>query len=156
MSSNLSRKTAVVGVYEHPTRFAPDKTVFQIMAESMKGALDDAGLTVKDVDGVCTAGMGGMGIIGLCDYLNLTPNYVDSTSIGGCSFVAHTAHAAAAIAAGQCEVAVVLYGSQISSTRFAIGTGGGGGSGAAVGAAGAAAARAAGAGALSPAIGPVA
>ena len=94
--NNLSRKAAVAGVYEHPTRFAPDKTVFQIMAESMKGALDDAGLTVKDVDGVCTAGMGGLGIIGLCDYLNLTPNYVDSTSIGGCSFVAHTAHAAAA------------------------------------------------------------
>ncbi|HLX38102.1 MAG TPA: hypothetical protein VKR29_09885, partial [Candidatus Binataceae bacterium] len=127
--SNLTRKAAVVGVYEHPTRFAPDKTVFQIMAESMKGALDDAGLTIKDVDGVCTAGMGGMGIISLCDYLNLTPNYVDSTQIGGCSFVAHTAHAAAAIAAGQCEVAVVLYGSQIASTRFAIGTGGGGGSG---------------------------
>ena len=50
---NLSRKTAVVGVYEHPTRFAPDKTVYQIMAESMRGALDDAGLTVKDVDGIC-------------------------------------------------------------------------------------------------------
>src|SRR5580698_8427838 len=74
---NLSRKAAVVGVYEHPTRFAPDKTVYQIMAESLKGALDDAGLTIKDVDGVCTAGMGGLGIIGLCDYLNLTPNYVD-------------------------------------------------------------------------------
>ena len=128
---NMSRKAAVVGAYEHPTRFAPDKTVYQIMAESMRGALDDAGLTVKDVDGICTAGIGmsGMGIIGLCDYLNLTPNFVDSTSIGGCSFVAHTAHAAAAIAAGLCEVAVVLYGSQISSSRFAIGTGGGGGGG---------------------------
>jgi acetyl-CoA C-acetyltransferase len=128
---NLSRKAAVVGVYEHPTRFAPDKTVYQIMAESMKGALDDAGLTVKDVDGVCTAGigMGGMGIIGLCDYLNLTPNFLDSNSVGGCSFLTHTAHAASAIAAGLCEVAVVLYGSQISSARFAIGTGGGGGGG---------------------------
>ena len=37
--NNLSRKTAVVGVYEHPTRFAPDKTVYQIIAESLKGAL---------------------------------------------------------------------------------------------------------------------
>jgi len=128
---NMSRKTAVVGAYEHPTRFAPDKTMYQIMSESIRGALDDAGLTIKDVDGICTAGIGmsGMGIIGLCDYLNLTPNFVDSTSIGGCSFVAHTAHAAAAIAAGLCEVAVVVYGSQISSSRFAIGTGGGGGGG---------------------------
>src|SRR5271166_2715231 len=128
---NLSRKAAVVGAYEHPTRFAPDKTVYQIMAESMRGALDDAGLTVKDVDGICTAGIGmsGMGIIGLCDYLNLTPNFVDSTSIGGCSFVAHTAHAAAAIHAGLCDVCVVVYGSTAASSRFAIGTGGGGAGG---------------------------
>ncbi len=41
---SLSRKTAVAGVYEHPTRFAPDKNMFQIMAESVRGALDDAGL----------------------------------------------------------------------------------------------------------------
>ena len=79
---------------------------------------------------ICAAGIGGgMGMIGLCDYLNLTPNFVDGTNIGGCSFLAHTMHAASAIAAGLCEVAVVLYGSQISSARFAIGTGGGGGGG---------------------------
>jgi len=127
---SLSRKTAVAGVYEHPTRFAPDKSMFQIMAESVRGALDDAGLTIKDVDGLATTGMGmgGMGIIGFADYLNLTPNYVDSTAIGGSSFVAHTAHAAAAIAAGLCEVCIVVYGSTAASSRFAIGTGGAGGS----------------------------
>ncbi|MGC1341754.1 MAG: hypothetical protein WA854_05485, partial [Candidatus Binataceae bacterium] len=108
-----------------------DKSMFQIMAESVRGALDDAGLTIKDVDGLATTGMGmgGMGIIGFSDYLNLTPNYVDSTAIGGSSFVAHTAHAAAAIAAGLCEVCVVVYGSTAASSRFAIGTGGAGGSG---------------------------
>ncbi len=125
---SLKHNTAVVGVYEHPTRFAPDKNMFQIMAESARGALDDAGLTVRDVDGVFTTGIGmsGMGIVGWCDYMNLTPNYLDSTSIGGSSFVAHTAHAAAAIHAGLCEVALVTYGSTAASSRFAIGTGGGG------------------------------
>jgi acetyl-CoA C-acetyltransferase len=126
---SLSRKTALAGVYEHPTRFAPDKSMFQIMAESARGALDDAGLTIKDVDGLCTAGlgMGAMGVIGFCDYLNLTPNFVDGTNIGGASFVAHTAHAAAAINAGLCNVALVVYGSTAASGRVAIGTGGGGG-----------------------------
>src|SRR5215467_11984537 len=126
---SLSRKTALVGVYEHPTRFAPDKSQFQIAAESIRGALNDCGLTIKDVDGLAMTGTGisGMGIIGFCDYMNLTPNFVDSTSIGGSSFVAHTAHAAAAIAAGLCEVAVVVYGSTAASQRFAIGTGGAGG-----------------------------
>jgi acetyl-CoA C-acetyltransferase len=125
---NLSRKTAVVGVYEHPSRYAPDKSMFQIMAESVHGALDDAGLTIKDVDGLCTAGMGmgAMGVVGFCDYLNLTPNYLDGTNIGGSSFVAH---AAAAIHAGLCDVAIVVYGSTAASARFAIGTGGGGGGG---------------------------
>src|SRR5216684_1743479 len=123
---SLSRKTAVAGVFEHPTRFAPDKSLFQIMAESVRGALDDAGLTIKDVNGVCTTGIGmsGMGIVGFCDYLNLTPTFVDSTSIGGSSFVAHTAHAAAAIAAGLCKVCVVAFGSTVASGRG----GGGGGS----------------------------
>jgi acetyl-CoA C-acetyltransferase len=126
---SLKRKTAIAGVYEHPTRFAPDKTMFQIMAESARGALNDAGLTIKDVDGLFSTGIGfgGMGIVGLADYLNMTPNYLDSTSIGGSSFVAHTAHAAAAIAAGLCEVGLVVYGSSAASSRFAIGTGGGGG-----------------------------
>jgi acetyl-CoA C-acetyltransferase len=113
---SLSRETAVAGVFEHPTRFAPDKSLFQIMGESVRGALDDAGLTIKDVDGVCSAGIGmsEMGIINFCDYLNLTPNFVDSTSIGGSSFVAHTAHAAAAIHAGLCDVCVIVYGSTAS------------------------------------------
>lgn len=128
---SLKHNAAVVGVYEHPTRFAPDKTMFQIMAESARGALADAGLGIKDVDGVFTTGigLGGMGVIGWCDYMDLTPNYLDSTSIGGSSFVAHTAHAAAAIHAGLCEVALITYGSTAASSRFAIGTGGGGGGG---------------------------
>ena len=33
---------AIAGVYEHPSRFSPNKTEFQIMAECAKGALDDA------------------------------------------------------------------------------------------------------------------
>lgn len=123
---SLIRKAAIVGAYEHPTRFAPNKTMFQIMAESARGALADAGLTIKDVDGLCTTGVGmsWMGLLGFCDYLNLTPNYVDSTAIGGSSFVAHTAHAAAAIAAGLCETVLIVYGSTAASQRFAIGTGG--------------------------------
>ena len=86
---SLSRKACVAGVYEHPARFAPDKSQFQIAAESIRGALDDCGLTIKDVDGLAMTGTGisGMGIIGFCDYMNLNPNFVDSTSIGGSSFV---------------------------------------------------------------------
>ncbi|MEM7337000.1 MAG: acetyl-CoA acetyltransferase [Actinomycetota bacterium] len=121
---------AIAGVYEHPSRFSPDKTEFQIMTECAKGALDEAGLSLADVDGLFGASMtmGMMGIVDLAEYLNLKPDYLDGTNIGGSSFVAHVTHAAAAIHAGLCEVALILYGSTAASNSVAIGTGGRGGS----------------------------
>ncbi len=122
----LSDKVAIAGVYEHPTRWAPEKTEAQIMAECARGALQDAGLLLEDVDGLFSAGMasGPMSVVSLAEYLNLKPRYVDGTNIGGSSFVAHVNHAAAAIHAGLCEVALVVYGSTAASNAFAIGTGG--------------------------------
>jgi acetyl-CoA acetyltransferase len=122
---SLSGQVAIAGVYEHPTRWAPEKTEFQIMAESARGALADAGLTLGDVDGLFAASMtmGAMGTVDLAEYLNLKPNYVDGTNIGGSSFVAHVNHAAAAIGAGLCQVALILYGSTAASNAVAIGTG---------------------------------
>jgi acetyl-CoA acetyltransferase len=124
----VSGNIAIAGVYEHPTRWAPDKTDWQIMGECARGALDDCGLRLSDVDGLFSAGMsmGVMGVVGLAEYLDLKPRYLDGTNIGGSSFVAHVNHAAAAIHAGMCEVALVLYGSTAASNAMAIGTGMGG------------------------------
>jgi len=119
-------EVAIAGVYEHPTRYAPDKTAYQIHAESARGALEDAGLAIGDVDGLFTSGVGPIGILSLAQHLNLRPDYLDSQAIGGSSFVSHCLHAAAAIEAGLCTVALVTYGSTAASERFAIGTGGGG------------------------------
>ena len=121
---SIKRKAVIAGVYEHPTRWAPDKTPYQVQAESARGALADAGLTIKDVDGFFTSGVGPLGVMTMAEHLNLQPRFLDSTSIGGSSFVAHVTHAAAAIAAGLCEVALITYGSTASSERFAVGTGG--------------------------------
>ncbi|MEE9281995.1 MAG: acetyl-CoA acetyltransferase [Myxococcota bacterium] len=126
---SLSGTIAIAGVHEHPTRWAPDRTEWQIMGESARGALDDAGLELSDIDGLLAAGMGmgAMGVVSLAEYLNLKPDYLDGTNIGGSSFVAHVSHAAAAIHAGLCEVGLILYGSTASSNAVAIGTGGRGG-----------------------------
>jgi len=125
----LSGSIAVAGICEHPTRWAPEKSESQIMAESARGALADCGLEIGDVDGLFAAGiaMGPMGVVGLAEYLDMKPRYLDGTNIGGSSFVAHVAHAAAAIHAGLCEVALILYGSTAASNAMAIGTGLGGG-----------------------------
>ena len=130
MTDAFPRNIAIAGVYEHPSRFSPDKSEFQIMAECTKGALDDAGLTRDDIDGLFCASMsmGMMGIVDLAEYLDLKPDYIDGSNIGGSSFVSHVNHAAAAINAGMCEVALILYGSTAASNSVAIGTGMGGGS----------------------------
>ena len=129
MMTSASGRVAIVGAYEHPTRWAPDKTEFQIMAESARAALEEAGLSLGDVDGLLGASMsmGAMGVIDLAEYLNVKPAFVDGTNIGGSSFVAHVNHARSAILAGQCEVALILYGSTAASNALAIGTGMGGG-----------------------------
>jgi acetyl-CoA acetyltransferase len=62
-------------------------------------------------------------MLATAEYLGIRPTYVDSTSIGGVSFIAHLGHAATAIAAGISEVALITYGSTALSDNTAIGTG---------------------------------
>ena len=69
----IKRKACIAGIYEHPTRKAPDKTVAQLHAECARGALADAGLTLQDVDGYfCAGDAPGMGANNMADYLGLT------------------------------------------------------------------------------------
>lgn len=122
---SFSGQIAIAGVHEYESRWAPDKTSFQIMGECTREALVDAGLRLEDVDGLfgATMTMGAMGLVQLSEYLNIKPRYLDGSNIGGSSFVSHVAHAGAAIHAGLCEVALIIYGSTAASDALAIGTG---------------------------------
>lgn len=105
---SIKRKAALVGIYEHPTRKAEDKSVAQLHAEVAKGALEDAGLTKKDIDGYfCAGDAPGLGPLSMVDYLGLKVRHVDSTDTGGSSYLVHVSHAAQAIAAGKCDIALV-------------------------------------------------
>lgn len=99
----------IAGIYEHPLRVAPHHTVAQLHAEVARGALLDAGLSLNDVDGYfCAGDAPGMGPVSMVDYLGLKKvSYLDSTDIGGASYLAHVSHAARAIAQGQCKVALI-------------------------------------------------
>jgi acetyl-CoA C-acetyltransferase len=101
-------KAYIAGAYEHATRKAPDKSVAQLHAESAIGALADAGLTKDDIDGYfCAGDAPGLGPLSMLDYMNLRVRHMDATDIGGSSYILHVAHAAEAIAAGKCRVALV-------------------------------------------------
>jgi acetyl-CoA C-acetyltransferase len=101
-------KAYIVGAYEHPLRKAPDKSVAQLHAEVAKGALEDAGLTKNDIDGYfCAGDAPGGNVWSMANYMNLKLRHVDSTDMGGTSYLVHVAHAAQAIAAGKCNVALI-------------------------------------------------
>jgi acetyl-CoA C-acetyltransferase len=99
----------IAGIYEHPLRVAPNHTVAQLHAEVARGALLDAGLSLNDVDGYfCAGDAPGLGPVSMVDYLGLKKvSYLDSSDIGGASYLAHVSHAARAIAQGQCKVALI-------------------------------------------------
>lgn len=121
MSSN--GHAYIVGAYEHPLRSAVDKTVAQLHAEVAVGALQDAGLGKDDVDGYFYAGdPPGMGPLSMIDYLNLKVRHVDSTDLGGASYIAHVGHAAQAILAGKCSVALITLAGRPRAEGIATGT----------------------------------
>lgn len=98
----------IAGVYEHPGRELPDRTLPQIHAEVAAGALADAGLSLDDVDAYYSAGDApGFGALSMAEYLGLDLTYIDDTETGGSAYLVHVQHAAAAIAAGQVNVALI-------------------------------------------------
>jgi acetyl-CoA C-acetyltransferase len=100
-------EAAIAGVFEHPTREAPDKSTPQLHAEVAAGALEDAGLDPGDVDGYFTAGTPDWAL-SMADYLGLTDiEHLDDTDVGGSSYLFHVGHAVDAIARGNCEVALI-------------------------------------------------
>ncbi len=99
---------AVVGAAEttHMGKIL-DLSVIGLHADAALNAMTDAGLKPSDIDGVATAGESPTNI---AHYMGITPRWVDGTSVGGCSFIIHVRHAAAAIAEGLCETVLITHG----------------------------------------------
>ncbi|SFP29100.1 acetyl-CoA C-acetyltransferase [Variovorax sp. PDC80] len=121
---SIKRQACIAGAFEHPTRKAPDKTVPQLHAECARGALADAGLSLQDVDGYfCAGDAPGMGPLSMVDYLGLKVRHVDSTDTGGSAYLVQVSHAAQAIAAGKCNVALITLAGRPRSEASGVGTG---------------------------------
>jgi acetyl-CoA C-acetyltransferase len=106
---SIKGKAYIMGAFEHPTRHAPGKSTAQLHVECARGALEDAGLTKDDIDGYfCAGDAPGFGAMSMADYMGLhNLRHMDSTETGGSSYILHVGHAAEAIAAGKCSVALV-------------------------------------------------
>jgi acetyl-CoA acetyltransferase len=108
MSSMHNGNVAVVGAAETTGLGAlPGMSMIELHAEAARNTLADAGLTPADIDGIATAGPLPMEI---SHHLGITPRWLDGTMVGGCSFLLHVRHAAAAIAAGAASTVLITHG----------------------------------------------
>jgi acetyl-CoA acetyltransferase len=102
----LRGAAAIVGVADDVSPTGElDRAGRALEVAMILAALEDAGLTLADVDGVCHA----ESAVGLAEYLGIHPTFTESTMTGGSSYEVHLEHAAAAIAAGLCDVVVSVY-----------------------------------------------
>ena len=85
----------------------PNTSQLELHCDAALNALQDAGLTPRDIDGVATAGESPTAF---AFHLGITPTWVDGTSVGGCSFMLHVRHAAAAISEGLCSTVLITHG----------------------------------------------
>src|SRR5690349_21414636 len=114
------KSVAVVGAAESTDLgVIPGLSQIQLHADAALNALRDAGLSPSDIDGIATAGETPTTV---AHYLGITPTWVDGTAVGGCSFMIHVRHAAAAINEGLCRTVLITHG---ESGRSRVGGGGG-------------------------------
>ena len=105
----LSNRVAIVGVDESDEIGSlPNVSQLSLHLQSIHNAIVDAGLKISDIDGIFTAGQHSPVLLG--ESLGITPRYVDSTTVGGCSFIIMVGHALVALHHGLCDVAVVSHG----------------------------------------------
>lgn len=105
-------KTAIVGAATFGQGKAPGYEASDLAAIAASMALEDAGLTLADVDGLffChpTDTMGGLSF---AQYLGIQPKVTDNNRTGGSAFQTYVEHAAYLLDAGAIDCALIAYGS---------------------------------------------
>jgi acetyl-CoA acetyltransferase len=115
----LRGSTVIAGVATFGCGETPGFTDMELLARAARAAVLDAGLKMSDIDGICTASASAtMWAMPVVEYLGLRPRYIDSTMLGGSSFIAHLLPAMHALQSGQCNAVLVCYGSAQRSAQF--------------------------------------
>lgn len=112
---------AIVGAAESDLgEVVPGLTPMDLMAQAAVRALDDAGISLREVDGIFASGVQTrMASIALAEYLKIQPRYQNASFSGGSVFETMVGDAMAAIQAGLCNVALIAYGSTQRSASMA-------------------------------------
>ncbi|ARR54489.1 thiolase [Rhizorhabdus wittichii DC-6] len=104
--------TAIAGLATFGLGECPGWTSLEMAAKAAQLAVADAGLTMREVDGlfICLPDDVLAGL-SLAEYLGLSPRFTDCNRTGGSAFMSHVATAATMLAAGYIDTALITYGS---------------------------------------------
>lgn len=109
------RRAAIVGAALSDVGRVDHASVFALHHQAASRALGDAGLSHADVDGFMSTSVGVLPPIEVAEYLGLQPTYIDSTGVGGSTWIVMLEHAVAAIEAGLANTVLIVYGSTARS-----------------------------------------
>ena len=105
-------KTAIVGAATYGIGEARGFSAIDIAVHASLKALAQAGLKPSDVDSVSIALPDDfLSVLTITEYLGIRPKMTNNNRTGGSAFLTHMLAAALALEAGQCEVALICYGS---------------------------------------------
>ena len=103
-------KTAVVGAATFGVGRSPGFEAIDLAAHASLLALADAGVTPADVDALFIAQpQDTLATLSFSEYLGIRPRLTDNNRSGGSAFLLHLEHAALALDAGLCDVALIAY-----------------------------------------------
>jgi acetyl-CoA acetyltransferase len=105
-------RTAIAGLATFGIGEMPGYTSIELTAKASLLAIDDAGLTLPQVDAlfICQPDDFFAGL-SFAEYLGLQPRYTDNNRTGGSAFMSHMAVAALMLEAGYIDCALIAYGS---------------------------------------------
>lgn len=105
-------QAAVVAAATYGVSGAPGLSTFDLAAHASARALAQVGLKPSDVDGLfCVVMDETLSGLNLAEYLGVRSRFNDNARTGGSSFQIQATIAALALASGQCDVALIAYGS---------------------------------------------
>jgi acetyl-CoA acetyltransferase len=123
MSQGQGQPGVIIAGAAETTRLGklPGVSTLGLHIEGALNAVADAGLTLRDIDGIAT--VSAPGPVQVAHALGITPGWIDGTGVGGTSFLLHVRHAVAAIRAGYARTVLITHGesgrSRVDAARMA-------------------------------------
>jgi acetyl-CoA acetyltransferase len=118
----VTDNVAIVGVGETPVGKLPDLGSVQIQAQAVLRALEDAGLGLRDLDGLVNLDPytqpNSMFAVTLAEYLGINPSFLSTVDVGGTvTAMTMLQQAVWALESGYCKTVACVYGENSKTGR---------------------------------------